>query len=61
MIEYSQLKLGEDVVIIGAGSMGLLLTQIATSAGAGTLIRIDIEDYKLEYAKRCGATHIINF
>jgi len=60
MIEYSQLKLGEDVVIIGAGSMGLLLAQIASAGGAGTLILIDIEDYKLEYAKKCGATHFIN-
>jgi len=60
MIEYSNLRLGEDVVIIGAGSMGLLLTQVALAAGAGTLILIDIEDYKLEYAKRCGATHVIN-
>jgi len=60
MIEYSNLRLGEDVVIIGAGSMGLLLTQVASAAGAGTLILIDIEDYKLEYAKKCGATHVIN-
>lgn len=60
MIEYSNLRLGEDVVIIGAGSMGLLLTQVASAAGAGTLILIDIDDYKLEYAKKCGASHIIN-
>ena len=60
MIEYSNLRLGEDVVIIGAGSMGLLLTQVASAAGAGNLILIDIEDYKLEYAKKCGATHVIN-
>jgi len=60
MIEYSNLRLGEDVVIIGAGSMGLLLTQVASAAGAATLILIDIEDYKLEYAKKCGATHVIN-
>lgn len=60
MIEYSKLRLREDVVIVGAGSMGLLLTQVASAAGAGTLILIDIEDCKLEYAKKCGATHTIN-
>ena len=60
MIEYSNLRLGEDVVIIGAGSMGLLLSQVASAAGAATLILIDVEDYKLDYAKRCGATHVIN-
>jgi threonine dehydrogenase-like Zn-dependent dehydrogenase len=60
LIAYTRLTIGEDVVIIGAGAMGLLLTQIARAAGAGTLILIDIADYKLEYAKKCGATHTIN-
>jgi len=60
LISYTRLTIGEDVVIIGAGAMGLLVTQIAHAAGAGTLILIDIEDYKLEYARKCGATHTIN-
>jgi len=60
LIEYSNLRLAEDVVIIGAGSMGLLLTQVASAAGAGTLILIDIEDYPMEYAERCGANQTIN-
>ncbi len=60
LISYTRLTVGEDVVIIGAGGMGLLLTQIAHAAGAGNLILIDIADYKLEYAKKCGATHTIN-
>jgi len=60
LISYTGLTIGEDVVIIGAGAMGLLVTQIAHAAGAGTLILIDIEDYKLEYARKCGATHTIN-
>jgi len=60
LILYSQMTVGEDVVIIGSGAMGLLLTQIASAAGAGTLVVIDIEDYKLEHAKKCGATHVLN-
>ncbi len=60
LISYTNLTVGEDVVIIGAGAMGLLLTQIAHAAGAGTLILIDIADFKLEYARRCGATHTLN-
>jgi threonine dehydrogenase-like Zn-dependent dehydrogenase len=60
LIEFTQLRIGEDVVIIGAGGMGLLLTQIAAAAGAGNLIVIDIEDFKQEYALRCGAKHFIN-
>ena len=60
LIAYTQMTIGEDVVIIGAGAMGLLLTQIAHAAGAGNLILIDIADYKLGYATKCGATHTIN-
>lgn len=60
MILYSQMTLGEVVVIIGAGAMGLLLTQVAKAAGAGHLILIDVEDFKLKYAKKCGATEVIN-
>ncbi|MCX6089402.1 MAG: alcohol dehydrogenase catalytic domain-containing protein [Candidatus Atribacteria bacterium] len=60
LIEYSQMKIGEDVVIIGAGSMGLLVTMIASRAGAGTLILVDVNDWRLELSKKCGATHTIN-
>lgn len=60
MIAYSSLTVAEDVVIIGAGGMGLLLTQVAHAAGAGRLIVMDIVDFKLDLARACGATHVIN-
>jgi threonine dehydrogenase-like Zn-dependent dehydrogenase len=60
MIEYSELKITEDLVIIGAGSMGLLASMIAERAGAASIIMIDIEDWRLEFSKKCGATHLIN-
>ncbi len=60
LVEYSQLRTGEDLVIVGAGAMGLLLTQVASSSGAGNIVLIDLQDYKLEYAKKCGATFTIN-
>jgi len=60
LIEYSQMRIGEDVVIIGAGGMGLLLSQIASAGGAGSVIVIDVEDYRLKHALDNGATHIIN-
>ena len=60
LILYSQMTVSEDVVIVGAGSMGLLLTQIARSAGAGNLICVDVVDYRLQKAIECGATHVIN-
>ncbi|MFW9951426.1 MAG: zinc-binding dehydrogenase [Candidatus Thorarchaeota archaeon] len=60
MIEYSELKISEDLVIIGAGGMGLLASMIAERAGAASIVMIDIEDWRLEFSKRCGATHLIN-
>jgi len=60
LIEYTQMRVGEDLVIIGCGGMGLLVGSIAHATGAGTLICIDIEDFKLDYARKIGATHVIN-
>jgi threonine dehydrogenase-like Zn-dependent dehydrogenase len=60
MIEYSNLRLGEDVVIIGAGAMGLLLLELAAAGGAGRIIVVDVVDYRLRKAIELGATHIIN-
>jgi len=60
LIEYSGLKIAEDVVIIGAGSMGLLATMIADKAGAASIIVLDINDWRLEKACELGATHQIN-
>lgn len=60
LIEYTQMRITEDLVVIGAGGMGLLVSSIAHAAGAGTLIVADIEDFKLDYAKAVGATHVLN-
>lgn len=60
MIEYSELKIAEDLVIIGVGGMGLLASMIAERAGAASIIMIDIADWRLEFSKKCGATHLIN-
>ncbi len=60
LIEYTNLKISEDIVIIGAGSMGLLVTMIALRAGAGNVIVVDISDYRLEFARKLGVKHAIN-
>ncbi|HME52636.1 MAG TPA: alcohol dehydrogenase catalytic domain-containing protein [Candidatus Lokiarchaeia archaeon] len=60
LIEYSQLKITEDLVIIGAGSMGLLAAMIAQRAGANTIILVDVSNWRLDFSKNCGATHQIN-
>lgn len=60
MIEYSQLRLGEDVVIIGAGAIGLLLAQVAMAAGAGRSLVIDLEESRLQKALELGVDFAIN-
>jgi L-iditol 2-dehydrogenase len=60
MIEYSQLRVPEDVVILGVGSMGLLLTQVAASGGAGRLIASDPSEFRRKKALEMGATHAID-
>ena len=60
VIQYSEMKLGDDVVIIGVGSIGLLCAMVAKAAGAARLIAIDTSEYALRNAKQCGATHTVN-
>jgi len=60
LIHYSQMTLGDDVVIIGVGGIGLYGLMIAKAAGAGRLIAVDISEYALQTARRLGATHTVN-
>jgi len=52
--------LGEDVLITGAGPIGVMAAAIAKHAGARYVVVTDINDYRLELAKRMGATMTIN-
>ena len=60
VIHYSEMKVADDVVVIGVGSIGLLCMMVAKVAGAGRLIAIDTSDYALQNAKDLGATHTVN-
>jgi S-(hydroxymethyl)glutathione dehydrogenase/alcohol dehydrogenase len=56
----AQVAIGESVVVIGVGGVGLNIVQFAAMAGAHPVIAVDRLDNKLEMAKRFGATHAIN-
>lgn len=60
VIHHSRMQLAEDVVIVGAGSIGLCCLMVAKAAGAAHLIAIDTSDYACELASRLGATHTVN-
>ena len=48
------------MIIIGAGTIGLLALQCARELGANSVTAIDINPQKLELAKTLGATHVFN-
>jgi len=51
---------GKTVAVYGAGPIGLLVIQCVKFFGAGRIIAIDIVEDRLEMAKKCGATDVIN-
>lgn len=48
--------LGEDVLITGAGPIGMMATAMVRHAGARHVVVTDVNDYRLALAKRMGAT-----
>jgi len=52
--------LGKTVVVLGQGPIGLSFTDFLVKGGATQVIVSDIIDYRLEAAKKIGATHTIN-
>lgn len=51
---------GEDVLITGAGPIGMMAAAVAKHAGARHIVITDINDYRLKLAKEMGATRTVN-
>ena len=51
---------GEDILITGAGPIGIMAAAICRHAGARNVIITDINDYRLDLAKKLGATATVN-
>lgn len=56
----ARIEPGQTVVIIGSGMSGLLHILLARSLGAGKIIATDINEYRMEMAKKFGADSVIN-
>lgn len=56
----AKVKIGESVVVYGAGGVGLNIIQGAKLAGAYPVIGVDLFDNRLELAGEFGATYLIN-
>jgi threonine 3-dehydrogenase len=52
--------LGEDVLITGAGPIGIMAVAIAKHAGARYVVITDVNPYRLELAKKMGATRAVD-
>ena len=52
--------LGEDVLITGAGPIGIMAAAVVKHAGARYVVVTDVNEYRLELAKKMGATLALN-
>ena len=56
----AQVRIGESVVVFGAGGVGLNIVQAASLVSAYPIIAVDLYEGRLALAKEMGATHLIN-
>jgi len=56
----AHIKMGESVVVFGAGGIGLNIVQAAKLVSAYPIIGVDLHQNRLDLAKKLGATHTIN-
>jgi len=59
-INTAQVRLGSTVAVFGCGGVGTSVMQGARIAHAKSIIAVDIDARKLEWAKTFGATHTVN-
>jgi len=55
----AQLKMGESILVLGTGGVGLSVVQGAHLTSAYPIIAVDIHEHKLNLAKKLGASHCI--
>ncbi|MFH1429691.1 MAG: zinc-dependent dehydrogenase [Candidatus Margulisiibacteriota bacterium] len=55
----AKIQPGQSVLVIGSGISGLLHINMAKALGAGRIIAVDINEYRLKAAKQFGAEHIV--
>lgn len=59
-VDQIDLTSGETVVVVGAGSIGLLLTQLLLISGAGTVVVSEPIEGRREMALDVGADHVVD-
>ena len=59
-LSRTPLELMDTVVVVGAGTIGLLAMLCARLGGAGTIVVTDMSEHRLEMARRAGADVTVN-
>ncbi|MEH0541813.1 S-(hydroxymethyl)mycothiol dehydrogenase [Streptomyces sp. B21-105] len=59
-INTGQVGRGDSVAVIGCGGVGAAAVVGSNLAGASRIVAVDIDDHKLETARKLGATHTVN-
>lgn len=59
-IKNLDIELGDTVMVIGPGTIGLMQTQMVKARGAGKVILSGVIDWQLEQGKAMGADYIFN-
>jgi Zn-dependent alcohol dehydrogenase len=60
VLNTARVQAGDSVVVIGVGGVGLAAVQAAANVSAHPIVAVDVDDSKLEFARRFGATHGVN-
>jgi L-iditol 2-dehydrogenase len=51
---------GKKVIVLGAGTIGNLVGQVARASGAEKVMLTDVSEYKVEKARACGFEYVVN-
>ena len=54
-VQRSDVRPGDTVLVFGCGAIGQIVTQIMLASGAGKVIAVDIDEYKVNMAREYGA------
>jgi len=59
-VRRTDIRLGDSVVVIGAGPIGLFVLQCAKAAGAGTVVLVEPQKKRAELGKKLGADLVVD-
>lgn len=59
-VERSGIFIGDTVVVLGCGPIGLFVQQIVKASGASLIVSSDISDFRLDFSEKIGVKYAVN-